>query len=396
MPAHRLAIGEHGDITYRTRGSKVTASFYYRNLQGHRRRIEATADSKAAARRAALGQLAKAMSAGESGEYTSRTSLGDVAERWYEQVAELAESGRRSPTTVALYRRVLDRHVLPGIGSLRLSELTPARLDQFLHQTRRQRGYPIAKVCRSILSGVCGFAVRAGGLQSNPIRDVGRLEGQARQARALTPQECRQWLTILDNDPEARAKDLPDLTRFLLGTGVRLGEALGLHWDDIDFDRCVVHIRRTVVPVTGQGLLAKAPKTQAGERVLGVPHWLVDLLRARRPGGNAVGPVFPDAIGGYRDRNNVERAFRRARAGTPFEWVVPHTYRKTVATLLDHQGLSARTVADQLGHSRISMTQDVYMGRRAVDGVAAAALERIFDEPPHDAKPASGDSSPGT
>ena len=201
MPAHRLAIGEHGDITYRTRGSKVTASFYYRNLQGHRRRIEATADSKAAARRAALGQLAKAMSAGESGEYTSRTSLGDVAERWYEQVAELAESGRRSPTTVALYRRVLDRHVLPGIGSLRLNELTPARLDQFLHQTRRQRGYPIAKVCRSILSGVCGFAVRGGGLQSNPVRDVGRLEGQARQARALTPQECRKWLTILDNDP---------------------------------------------------------------------------------------------------------------------------------------------------------------------------------------------------
>ena len=90
--------------------------------------------------------------------------------------------------------------------------------------------------------------------------------------------------------------------------------------------------------------------------------------------------------GGYRDRNNVERAFRRARAGTPFEWVVPHTYRKTVATLLDHQGLSARTVADQLGHSRISMTQDVYMGRRAV-GVAAAALERIFDETAGDPEP---------
>lgn len=55
------------------------------------------------------------------------------------------------------------------------------------------------------------------------------------------------------------------------------------------------------------------------------------------------------------------------RSGTAFEWVVPHTYRKTVATWMDAEGLSARTIADQLGHSRISMTQDVYMGRRAVD-----------------------------
>ena len=47
--------------------------------------------------------------------------------------------------------------------------------------------------------------------------------------------------------------------------------------------------------------------------------------------------------------------------------MVPHTYRKTVATLLDAGGLSARIIADQLGHSRISMTQDVYLGRRAVD-----------------------------
>jgi integrase len=62
---------------------------------------------------------------------------------------------------------------------------------------------------------------------------------------------------------------------------------------------------------------------------------------------------------------------------------VPHTYRKTVATMHDRQGLSARTIADQLGHARISMTQDVYMGRRAVDQAAAAVLEGI-PLPEHD------------
>jgi hypothetical protein len=58
---------------------------------------------------------------------------------------------------------------------------------------------------------------------------------------------------------------------------------------------------------------------------------------------------------------------------------VPHTYRKTVATQLDRGGLSARTIADQLGHARISMTQDVYLGRRAVDEAAALTLESLLD-----------------
>ena len=89
--------------------------------------------------------------------------------------------------------------------------------------------------------------------------------------------------------------------------------------------------------------------------------------------------MFPDAGGGFRDRNNIERDFRLVRQGTRFEWVVPHTYRKTVATFLDHGGLSARVVADQLGHARISMTQDVYMGRKAVDSAAASALEGLTE-----------------
>jgi hypothetical protein len=68
--------------------------------------------------------------------------------------------------------------------------------------------------------------------------------------------------------------------------------------------------------------------------------------------------------------------------------VVPYTYRKTVATMLDRQGLSARNIADQLGHARISMTQDVYMCRPTVDQAAAAVLEGI-SPPGHD-----GDDKP--
>jgi integrase len=184
---------------------------------------------------------------------------------------------------------------------------------------------------------------------------------------------------MLDADPYAVRKDLPDLARFLLGTGVRIGEAMGVTWEDVDLVNQLVHIQRTVIRVTGVGLVSKVTKSRAGLRTLRIPVWLVAVLAARRPEHGGPVPVFPDAGGGFRDRNNIERDFRLVRQGTRFEWVVPHTYRKTVATFLDHGGLSARVVADQLGHARISMTQDVYMGRKAVDSAAASALEGLTE-----------------
>ena len=150
-------------------------------------------------------------------------------------------------------------------------------------------------------------------------------------------------------------------------------------WPHVDLERHLVYIDSTLIRVKGQGLLMKKPKTRSGVRVLRVPQWLVAILRERRAKDpESAGAVFPDSVGGHRDPNNVEKLHRLVRAGTGFDWVVPHTYRKTVATMLDGQGLSARTIADQLGHSRISMTQDIYMGRRAVDEGAVLALEDLY------------------
>jgi integrase len=378
VSGRRLEIGEHGDVAYRQIGDKWTASFYYRNNHGQRRRIEATATSKTAARREALATLERVMSSSGLGVYSARTTFRQVAEEWCDQIARLVEQERRSPTTLVMYRRTLDLHVLPGIGDLRLSELSVARLDHFLHEKRRTDSYAIAKVCRSVTSGVCGFAVRRDAMRFNPVRDVAAIEQEGRkQARALTLDEVRRWLMILDADEYALRKDLPDLVRFLLGTGCRVGEALGVHWDDVDLPGRRVHIRRTVIRVEGQGLIGKRPKSAAGERVLGLPSWLVQLLDERHAVVTGAEPVFPDSVGGYRDRQNVERAFRTVRNDTEFDWVIPHSYRKTVATLMDRGGLSARTIADQLGHSRISMTQDFYLGRRAVDDSASWALEEL-------------------
>src|SRR5215217_5733297 len=109
----------------------------------------------------------------------------------------------------------------------RLSELTPARMDRFIRDRWRAAGHSVAKLRRSVTSGICAFAVRRDAMRHNPVRDVEALERPSTQeARALTGEEGRAWLMILAGSELAWQADLPDLVRFLLATGCRIGEAV--------------------------------------------------------------------------------------------------------------------------------------------------------------------------
>ena len=163
----------------------------------------------------------------------------------------------------------------------------------------------------------------------------------------------------------------------MLATGVRIGEALAVGWDEVDLHEGSVSVEWILTRVTGVGLV-RVPRTKGAtnERRLPLPPFGVAMLRrrhaARAPG---VLPIFPDSGGGWRDPSNTSRSLREARGTEGFDWVTSHVFRKTCATILDETGLTARNVADQLGHSKVSMTQVVYMGRGAVDPRIGAALE---------------------
>jgi len=393
-----LGLGEHGEVFYGVdRHGRPVAMVNYRDFGGRLQRVKRSGRTKAAAARSLNKALDALLRADRDGEFTPRSTLAEGAQAWLTMFKGQVERGTRSPSTLDLYRHVVERHVLPGVGGLRLGEVTTPRLDRFLQAVLERRGYATAKLCRQALSGICGLLVRRGGLAFNPVRDVTPLEqDRDRVARALTPKEVRAWLAILEADPVARRWDLPELTRFMLATGLRLGEALGVRWTDIDFERGTVNVARTVIRLRGQGLVASRLKTRTSARVLALPTWALEMLRTRRLRLGVIdGPVFADSRGGYRDRNNVGAAFRQVRQGTAFEWVTPHTYRKTVATMLDGAGRSARHIADQLGHARVSMTQDSYIGRRAVDGGNADVLDE-HDPDGHDDEDDGPDAAGGT
>jgi len=129
-------------------------------------------------------------------------------------------------------------------------------------------------------------------------------------------------------------------------------------------------VRWRLVRRTGVGLL-RLPSTksgQRGERLIPLPSWAITMLKRRRLAiGPEVQPVFPDTLGGWRDPSNVRRVWRQVRDEVAMDGLVSHTLRKTVASFLDDNDISTRKISDQLGHARVSMTQDRYLGRKLTD-----------------------------
>src|SRR5687768_3503218 len=82
-------------------------------------------------------------------------------------------------------------------------------------------------------------------------------------------------------------------------------------------------------------------------------------------------------LGGWRDPSTTPGRPALALAAAGFDWVTSHVFRKTVATFMDHAGLSSRAAADQLGHANTSMTTDVYFGRKVATTGAATVLEAL-------------------
>jgi integrase len=375
MGRPRLPVGNHGNIRIRPAGKAWIAATYVRDGDGRRREIRREGRTKSAALNKLQAALTERPGFGQ-GDIDRDSTIAQTAALWFAQIEHQVATGDRAPNTHRIYDSVYREHVRDAVGELRLHEATVSRLDAFVVSMRSHHGASLTKTARTVLNGILGYAVRNGAIPRNPMADVSRVAGgPAKIPRALTLAEREEWLQKMQADLLALKNDIPDITRFLLGTGARIGECCAATFDDIDFMARTIRIDHGVTRVTGKGLARGKTKTPSSRRTLHLPDATVAMLE-RRFAILGDGPVFPgNDDGGWRDPSNTGKAFKEARERAGFDWVTSHVFRKTVATILDEAGLTSRVVADQLGHSRVSITQDVYMGRQAVGDAAARALD---------------------
>lgn len=375
----KIQRGDIGDVYFQKRASGFRAAVYFRDSLGRRKRAVRSGKTKAAARRELLKHVELTQSGVTHSDVAAAMTLVEAVEWWLSDFESKVDRGERAETTFDTYESVVRTHIRNALSDCMLDDFTPAMVDTYLQGVLKVSGYAAAKQCRTVLSNTGSLLMRRGMISRNPVGDVPKLEAKRkrkRKKRALTASQARAFLRHVREYDQLRGTDNYDLLMVLLATGCRVGEALALSWSCVDFATGSVQVEATAARVKGRGILVGPTKSEAGERNLTLPGWCLEVLRdrrERRPDGDI---IFPTTTGAYRDRSAVGKQIRAMR-GSQWSWVTSHTFRRTMATLMDDSGASARAVADQLGHSRISTTLDVYMARdRRSD--AAQVMDAVF------------------
>jgi integrase len=233
------------------------------------------------------------------------------------------------------------------------------------------------------------LAVRHSAAAVNPVRETGRLPQPHRPVAVLADEDVLavraaigRWQQSIAGRPGPRhTGDLAEIMDFMLATGARIGEILALRWADLALgsENATLTICGTIVFVKGTGFLRQDwPKSHASYRTIVLPGFAVEMLldrRAHAP-GNSHDAVFASRRGTWLSPHNVRRQWRQARGDAELSWVTPHSFRKTVATVIEEH-VDIRSAAAQLGHSRESVTARCYIAKPALAPDVSAVLERL-------------------
>ncbi|MCX5562350.1 tyrosine-type recombinase/integrase [Streptomyces sp. NBC_00038] len=160
------------------------------------------------------------------------------------------------PTTMARYRDYVHNDLVPAFGSLKLDELRHRHISAFVtHELAGGRGRTTLYRCLATLSSALGDAVRQHRLAHNPASPPALRRPPSPERRIWTADEAVRFLPHChEADPE-----MADLFEFLIGTGLRKGEALGLHWDDLHLREGVLYVRCTLSAIDNNRLVISPP-----------------------------------------------------------------------------------------------------------------------------------------
>lgn len=306
-----------------------------RRADGRRRyitRYRPTRDAAKAALDRLLDELAREQ------DPADRQTLSAYLAEW---LGHIAPSVRAS--TLRSYRGHVDLHIDPLLGGIFLDRLRPSDVARLIRD-RLDDGKSPATVVRILttLTMALEAAVRDGRLSRNVARLVRRPKIEREPIPATTAVAAKAIIAAVEADPNG------SLYVLLLGSGMRLGEAVALDWSDVDLAAATVRIR------TG--------KTARARRIVPIPAFAAAALRKHQAATRRLaGPVFTGERFGQRLRTDVAyHRFGDLLKAAKLPPMRVHDLRHAAATLMLAGGMDMRYLADQLGHADQSLTARVY------------------------------------
>lgn len=288
-------------------------------------------------------------------ERGSDLTVAELVEHYKER--ELGESSGKAEKPRKAYLYILANYLIPKWGSLQLRAVKAVAVEDWLKTLPLANGSK-AKV-REVFGAAFRHAMRYELYPTNPIATVRQVRKRAVEPEILEPTEIAAILRELEGVEPVR-------TAFLIAAvmGMRRGEIFGLRWEDIDFDRAILHVRRSFVDgVEGP------PKTESSRRPLPIPPHAIEALKAWKEQtlfSHAEDWVFASEYHfgkqplwpGTLWRRNVVPAIERAGITKPkLGW---HSLRRSYASLLLSSGASLRVSMELMRHSTPEMTLGTY------------------------------------
>jgi integrase len=292
-----------------------------------------------------------------------------TVDEYLDQWLKVAAKPRLRSRTYDDYKDLLRRYVRPAFGRRHLSKLKPLAIQElYTSMLARSLSPRTVRYTHAILSSSLKQAVKWQMLPSNPASMVDLPQSRRNEMKALSVEECTDFLSAAATDEHYPI--------FLLAieTGMRPEEYLGLQWKDIDFSRRTIRVQRALVwNRKGGGWNFEEPKTAKSRRMVPISAPIIEALSHHRKKQLEerlkLGPdyqnhdlVFATQVGSPILTSNLTRRHFKPllkKAGLQLNYRL-YDLRHTCATLLLQAEKSPKVVAERLGHSTVVLTLDTY------------------------------------
>jgi integrase len=365
--------------------ASITAGYEFKD--GKRRRIRKK--FSASTRGAVQKKLTEALSKQQTGyDISPQTqTVGQFLKYWVDSVVP----GSTKPKTEKFYRYVTSIHLIPTLGKIQIQKLSAQHVQALVNDrlgtaklARATKPKNLTEPTEAVISPamlsprsvrhihrtLCTAletAVKHGFVQRNVATLVDPPRVTKAEMKFLSIDQARAVLAA------AAAEPLYALYATILSLGLRLGEALGLAWDDVDFAKGRIKVWRELQRVNGVMTLLE-PKTEGSHRRIDLPAVTIAALREHQIRqqharewaasgwkGNRWDLVFTTSVGTPLDERAVLRRFQDRilkKAHVPKMRI--HDLRHSAVAILMAQGVDARSISELLGHSSVAFTLQVY------------------------------------
>jgi integrase len=265
--------------------------------------------------------------------------------------------------TVEKYQRAIG-HVSEELGGIPLNKLTPYHIQSYYETKLENLSSSTVRIHGVMLNKALNDAISQKLLQENPCKDVEKPQEEDKEMKTLSEEEVNRLL-------EATEDEWPYRTLYFLAiqTGMRLGELMGLKWDDINMDDGYIQVIRQLSRQDGYNFEYKPPKHDSKRRINLNPDTVNELKRLRQEQlqrrlrsqeWNEDELVFTTPKGEHLKPATMRQKLKKGLEESDGTLVPFHGLRHTCATLLLSDGVNPKMVSERLGHQDVSTTLEVY------------------------------------